>query len=328
MKKDKQHYHKKNGSYIKIRGFSLNKLRLARAFLLLLIFMIFSFFAFFYSSHKEEELTSIEKGYKQIKLSKIVEQYKALEKKLEKANAVLKDIQERDNYLYRTYFELKPISEEVRKGGFGGTDRYKNLKNLPDAKLVIETSKKVDMLSKALIIESESLEEIAKRAKTKEKMLASIPAIQPIANRQLNRISSGYGMRIHPILKVGKMHWGIDFSAKTGTPIYATGNGIIKARERRGASGNAVIINHGYGYETHYYHISRFGKYHVGQGVKRGDIIGYVGSTGLSTAPHLHYELHKNGKKVNPITFFYKNISPDDYKKLYDEAEKAGLSMD
>jgi len=326
MKKYQRYYHKKNDRYIKIGGFSLKKLILTRAFLLL-IFMIVSSFAFFYSSHKEE-LTSIEEGDEQIKLSKIVEQYKALEKKLEKANAVLKDIQERDDYLYRTYFELKPISQEVRKGGFGGTDRYKNLKNLPDSKLVIEVSKKVDMLSKALIIESESLEEIAKRAKTKEKMLASIPAIQPIANRQLNRISSGYGMRIHPILKVGKMHWGIDFSAKIGTPIYATGNGVIKVRGKKGASGNAVVINHGYGYQTHYYHISRFGKYRVGQRVKRGDIIGYVGSTGLSTAPHLHYEVHKNGKKVNPITFFYKNISPDDYKKLYDEAEKAGLSMD
>ncbi len=261
-------------------------------------------------------------------MDKMTEQYNALNKKLEKANVVLENLQERDNHLYRTYFELDPISDEVRKGGFGGTDRYKDLKNLSKAELVIETSKKVDMLSKQLLIQSQSIEEVAKRAKEKEKMLASIPAIQPIAKNKLKRLASGYGMRRHPILKIGKMHWGLDFSAKTGTPIYATGDARVKSAGRMGGYGNVVVLDHGYGYETLYAHMSRFGKYEAGDKVKRGDIIGYVGNTGLSSGPHLHYEVHKSGEKIDPISFFYKSVSPDEYKKLYNQAQEAGQSMD
>lgn len=260
-------------------------------------------------------------------LEKMKLQYKVLNKKFEKTQKVLEDLEERDEYVYRSFFELTPIGEEIRKAGFGGTDRYAEFSSLTYGELVKETSKNLDILSKRLVVQSKSLDEIVAAAKKKDDMFRHLPAIQPIANKDLKHIASGYGMRLHPILKIGKMHWGTDFSAPAGTPIYATGDATVRQAGVSGGYGNVVILNHGYGYETLYGHMSKI-KVKEGQKVKRGDIIGFVGSSGLSTGAHLHYEVHKNGEKVNPIHFFYDDVSPDEFKKIYEASARMTISLD
>ena len=165
-------------------------------------------------------------------------------------------------------------------------------------------------------------------ARDKEKMLAAIPAIQPVANKNLKRMASGYGYRIHPIYKVRKMHWGTDFSAPTGTPIYATGDGkVTKYRRSRAGYGNHIIIDHGYGYQTLYAHMSKV-DVRRGQKVKRGDIIGYIGSSGRSTAPHLHYEVIKDGRKINPVNYFFNDLSPEEYEMMLEFSSNSNQSFD
>lgn len=260
-------------------------------------------------------------------LSEMELQYEVLNKKLKKTQEVLEDLEERDEYVYRTFFELEPISKDARNAGYGGVDRYEKFSHLSNADLVKEASKNLDILSKKIVIQSKSLDEIVKAARNKDEMFKHLPAIQPIANKDLKKLASGFGMRLHPILKIGKMHAGIDFSADRGTPIYATGNGTVKQAGSMGGYGNAVLISHGYGYETLYAHMSKV-NVRQGQRVQRGDVIGYVGSTGLSTGAHLHYEVHKNGEKVDPINFFYQDISPDEFKQLYERSQKMTISLD
>jgi murein DD-endopeptidase MepM/ murein hydrolase activator NlpD len=186
----------------------------------------------------------------------------------------------------------------------------------------------VDVLSKELAIQSQSLDEILKLAKAKDNLLSAIPAIQPVKNENLRRMASGFGYRSDPFTKVRKMHEGMDFTAKTGTPIYATGDGIIvKADNTASGFGNHIVIKHGYGYETLYAHLSKY-KARVGQRVKRGDVIGYVGSTGRSEAPHLHYEVHKDNKVVNPLNFYYGNISAVEYVAISKLANQENQSLD
>ncbi|MFA7687105.1 MAG: M23 family metallopeptidase [Moheibacter sp.] len=254
-------------------------------------------------------------------------QYELLNKKLKQSQEVLVHLEERDNNIYRSYFELDPISEDVRKAGFGGVNRYAKFSDWKYANIVTEVSKNIDILNKQLVIHSKSLDEIVMSAKEKEKMLSHLPAIQPVANKDLKRLASGFGMRLHPILKIGKMHNGLDFSAHVGTPIYATGDGKVKSVGRHGGYGNVVVISHGYGYETLYAHMSKF-KVRKGQKIKRGDVIGTVGNTGLSTGPHLHYEIHKDGKEIDPISYFYQDVSPDEFKILYDKSQQMSVSLD
>lgn len=260
-------------------------------------------------------------------LEKMELQYKVLNKKFKQTQEVLEDLENRDEYVYRSFFELTPIDKDIRKAGFGGTDRYADFSSLTYGDLVKETSKNLDIINKRLVIQSKSLDEIVESAKKKDEMFRHLPAIQPIANKDLKHIASGYGMRLHPILKIGKMHWGTDFAAATGTPIYATGDATVKQAGTSGGYGNVVVLDHGYGYETVYGHMSRI-KAKEGQKVKRGDIIGFVGSTGLSTGPHLHYEVHKNGERVDPMHFFYDDVSPDDFKKLYNKSQEMNISLD
>ncbi|HOD11091.1 MAG TPA: peptidoglycan DD-metalloendopeptidase family protein, partial [Flavobacterium sp.] len=227
--------------------------------------------------------------------------YSILNKKMEQIDEVLESIEERDNNIYRAYFNTSPIPTEQRKAGFGGVNRYKELEGFNNSDLVINTSKKVDVISKELAIQSKSLDEILALAKQKNKLLAAIPAIQPVKNEQLKRMASGFGYRSDPFTKARKMHQGMDFTSPTGTPIFATGDGVVRRADNTASGyGNHIVIQHGYGYETLYGHLSKY-KCKAGQRVKRGDIIGYVGSTGRSEAPHLHYEVHKDGKPVNPI---------------------------
>ncbi|MFN8324596.1 MAG: M23 family metallopeptidase [Flavobacteriaceae bacterium] len=255
-------------------------------------------------------------------------QYAILNKKMDQIDEVLESIEDRDNNIYRAYFNTSPIPTEQRKAGFGGVNRYKQLEGLNNSELVINTSKRVDVISKELAIQSNSLDEILKLAKDKNKLLSAIPAIQPVKNEQLKRMASGFGYRTDPFTKARKMHEGMDFTAPTGTPIYATGDGVIKRADNTASGyGNHIVIQHGYGYETLYGHLSKY-NCRAGQRVKRGDIIGYVGSTGRSEAPHLHYEVHKEGKVVNPINFYYGNISAAEYVVISKIANQENQSLD
>lgn len=252
--------------------------------------------------------------------------YSILNKKLEQLQVVADQMADRDNNLYRTYFNTTPITEEERKSGY--KNNYVALQGYNNSELVIRTTKKVDVLSKELAIQSKSLDAILKLAEAKQDFLASIPAIQPVQNEKLRHVASGFGYRTDPFTKARKMHEGMDFTAKTGTPIFASGDGIV-ARADNSASGfgNHIVIRHGYGYESFYAHLSKY-KCRVGQRVKRGDIIGYVGSTGRSEAPHLHYEVHKNGKVVNPLNFYYGSISAVEYVAISNAANQENQSLD
>jgi murein DD-endopeptidase MepM/ murein hydrolase activator NlpD len=254
--------------------------------------------------------------------------YEILNRKMDQVDEVLANIAERDNNLYRVYFNTSPIPEEQRKAGFGGVNRYKDLEGFNNSQLVINTTKRLDVIQKELVVQSKSLDEIAKLAKDKEKLLSAIPAIQPVKNEDLRHMASGFGYRSDPFTKIRKFHAGMDFSAKTGTPVYATGDGVVtRADNRASGYGNHIVIKHGYGYETLYAHLSKY-KAKVGQRVKRGDVIGYVGSTGRSEAPHLHYEVHKGGQVINPINFYYGNISAKEYILISKLANQENQSLD
>lgn len=243
-------------------------------------------------------------------------EYDLLNKRLNDITLVLSDIQERDNGIYRVIFEADPIPDEIRKAGFGGVNRYEKYRLLANSEILESTAKKIDGLSKQLAIQSKSFDEILAMVKNKSQMLASIPAIQPISNKDLKLMASGFGYRTDPIYKTTKFHAGMDFAASVGTPIFATGDGVVaRADYDDGGYGNHVRINHSYGYLTLYAHMSKI-KAKAGQRVKRGDIIGYVGSTGKSVGPHLHYEVHKNGEPLNPVNFYYNDLTPAQYAKM------------
>ncbi len=255
-------------------------------------------------------------------------QYELLNSRMREVSDVLSDIQERDNNIYRTIFETDAIPETIRKAGFGGVERYKELKGYENSDLMIESTQKLDRISKQLYIQSKSFDEVVKLVKDKEKLLASIPAIQPIANKDLKHIPSGYGWRTDPMYKTGEFHPGLDFSANIGTEIYATGDGIVTTADAvMQGYGNHVVINHGFGYQTLYGHMSRI-KVKIGQHVKRGELIGWVGSTGRSTGPHVHYEVIKNGEKVNPINFFFNDLSAAAYQQLIKLSTQPSQSFD
>jgi len=267
---------------------------------------------------------------KQLKreIAELTLQYELLNNRMNEAIEVLDDIQERDNNIYRTIFEADSIPESIRKAGFGGVDRYKALQGFKNSDLMIETTKRLDKISKQLYIQSKSFDEVVKLVKSKEQLLASIPAIQPISNKDLRHQPSGFGWRTHPIYKTPEFHPGMDFSAPQGTEIYATGDGVIERADAMAQGyGNHIVINHGYGYKTLYGHMSKFAT-RAGQKVKRGQLIGYVGSTGLSTAPHVHYEVIKNDSKMNPINYYYNDLTPDQYQKLIELSSQSSQTFD
>ena len=254
--------------------------------------------------------------------------YSILNKKMDQINNVIDAIAERDNNLYRVYFNKAAIPDSVRQAGLTGVARYKLLEGYNNSQLVASTTKRIDVLTKELVIQSKSLDDILKLAEAKSDFLAAIPAIQPVRNENLKQMASGFGYRTDPFTKVKKMHMGMDFTAKTGSPTYATGDGVVtRADNSASGYGNHIVIRHGFGYETLYAHLSKY-KARAGQRVKRGDIIGYVGSTGRSEAPHLHYEVHKDGKVVNPINFYYGNISAEEYVAISHLANQENQSLD
>lgn len=264
----------------------------------------------------------------QREISELTLQYELLNGRMEQVSQVLGDIQERDNNIYRTIFEAEPIPASIRQAGFGGVDRYKELQGYNNSQLLIETSKRLDRISKQLYIQSKSFDELVVLVKGKEKLLASIPAIQPISNKDLRHQPSGFGWRTHPIYKTAEFHPGMDFAAAQGTEIYATGDGTIERADALAQGyGNHVVINHGYGYKTLYGHMSSM-VVRAGQQVKRGQLIGYVGSTGLSTAPHVHYEVVKAGEKMNPINYYYNDLTPEQYQKLIELSSQSSQTFD
>jgi len=255
-------------------------------------------------------------------------QYRVFDDQLEKVTRIIKDLQDRDDNIYRVIFEAEPIPGSIREAGIGGIDRYEKLKGFSNSDILIETEKKMDKIMGQLYVQSKSYDEVFSLAKNKEKMLASVPAIQPVNNKDLRRIGSYFGTRVDPFYKVRKFHEGIDFSASVGTEVYATGNGtVVEAGRGTGGYGNLIVIDHGYNYRTFYAHLSRiFVK--PGQKILRGQIIGYVGNTGKSTSPHLHYEVHKNGIAINPIYFFFNDLAPDQFQMMLDLSQRPSQSMD
>lgn len=290
----------------------------AASILLGAIYMLL--FTFLFDSPEERKLKR--------EVSELRSQYELMNKQLDQVTSVLEDLEDRDDNLYRTIFEAEPISKSVRKAGFGGVNRYTELEGYDNSDIVISTARRLDQLTREIYVQSKSYDELIKLATNKEKMLASIPAIQPISNKDLRRTASGWGWRIHPIYKIRKFHYGMDFTAPRGTPVYATGDGVVKkvVRSRRGY-GNQILIDHGYGYVTQYAHLNGF-NVKKGQHVKRGDVIGFVGSTGLSTAPHLHYGVLYNGKYVNPINYYFNDLTADEYEKMVILSQNAGQSFD
>jgi murein DD-endopeptidase MepM/ murein hydrolase activator NlpD len=257
--------------------------------------------------------------------------YEKQTKDFETLSAIVKDLEYRDDNIYRVVLGAEPIEKSIRQAGAGGVDRYTELKekNFAHKEVVLSLSEKVDLLRRKLYIETKSQDELALLAEKKEKLYAAIPAIQPISNKQLVAIASGFGWRTHPIYKVKKMHTGIDFAASIGTPIYATADGTVAVAEVKFSGyGKMVEIDHGFGYRTRYAHMHDF-KVHLGQSVKRGDLIGFVGNTGLSTAPHLHYEVFIKGAQVDPVHYFYNDLSASEYEKVLElsSIENQSLGM-
>lgn len=288
----------------------------ALAFSFGIIFMSYTFF----ESPKERILKS--------EVSQYELQYQIMNDRLNNLQRLVDEMADRDDNIYRIIFEAEPIPKTVRQAGYGGVDRYAKLEGYNNSELLIETAKKLDNIASELYVQSKSFDEVYEMARNKEKMLTCIPAIQPVNNKELKRLSSHYGYRIDPIYKIRKFHAGVDFSAPRGTPIYATGAGkVVRTRRSRRGYGNTVTVDHGYGYVTFYAHINEI-KVKKGDEVARGQIIATVGNTGKSTAPHLHYEVRKNRRTVNPIYYFFNDLSPDEFETLLSLSKIPNQSMD
>jgi len=251
-----------------------------------------------------------------------------LNSQIEDLDKIMNNLKERDENIYRVIFETNPIPDEIRNAGFGGSNKYSEMSKYEHSDVIINLNKKIDILTKQIYIQSKSFDELEELVEDKNKMLSSIPAIQPISKNK-SYLASGFGTRMHPIYKIKKMHAGLDFTAPKGTPVYATGDGTVeKARyNKRSGYGKHVTINHGYGYKSLYAHLDKY-VVKEKQKVKRGEIIGFVGNTGRSVAPHLHYEITKNNKKINPIYYFFNDLDSKEYETLIEQSTKQNQSFD
>lgn len=322
MAKTKYYYNSRTLKYEKVKT-STKKIALrvlgfvtsSFACALLLLYIGFTFI----DSPQEKQLKR--------ELNQMALQYDIVQDRMKQVESALENMQERDDNIYRVIFEAEPIDNDIRKAGIGGVNRYRVLENYDHSALMIETTKKLDHISRALYVQSKSYDDLTDMAMSKAEMMASIPAIQPLDGRKTKGAISGFGIRIHPVHKIRKFHSGIDFTAPIGTPIYATGNGTIESAGYDGGYGLRVMINHGYSYKTLYGHMSK-SLVRAGQRVKRGDLIGYVGNSGTSTGPHLHYEVHKNGSPVNPVNFIYNDLTPMEYVAILEAASQENQSFD
>ncbi|MCB0794088.1 MAG: M23 family metallopeptidase, partial [Flavobacteriales bacterium] len=255
-------------------------------------------------------------------------QYELMNRQLAEVETVLHDVRRRDDNIYRVIFEADPLPASMRQAGTGGVNRYRDLTGYASSDVVIGTKRRLDQLAKQLYVQSVSMDEVSRLAMTKQEMLASIPAIQPVSNEDLTRVASGFGMRMHPIHKINKFHAGMDFTAPVGTTVNATGDGVVEfAGYATNGYGNHVIIDHGYGYHTLYGHLNDV-DVRKGARIKRGDRIGTVGNTGLSAGPHLHYEVHKGHEPIDPANFYFNDLSPEEYALMLELSRNAGQSLD
>jgi murein DD-endopeptidase MepM/ murein hydrolase activator NlpD len=323
MSKIKFYFNTKSLTYEKVQVKLWDRVKRILGFLFtgLAFAAVTMFFAYtYFDSPKEKQLRR--------EIETLTYQYEILNERMERVSMVMQNLQERDDNIYRVIFEAEPIPSEMRNAGFGGVDRYKELEGLSNSDLLISSSRKLDKLSKQIYIQSKSFDEIVKMANNKSILLASIPAIQPISNKNLRRMASGFGYRTHPIYKTTHFHTGMDFSAPVGTPVFATGDGTVERADNLAQGyGNHIVINHNFGYKTLYGHLSRFAV-RAGKKVKRGDLIGYIGSTGMSTAPHLHYEVIRNNQKVNPVNYYYNDLSPEEYQAMIELSSQSNQSFD
>lgn len=283
-------------------------------------FLLFLFFAMFYDTPKERML--------KMENTDLQTSYKRLEEKVKTINKVVESMEKRDDNLYRFLLNADPLPTELRNSGIGGVNRYQDYEDLPNAKIAKRLAKRIDNLMKKTYIQTKSLDELDSLAQQKQLMLASVPSIIPIRREFLRSRPSGFRMRFHPIHKIWRMHWGMDFSLPSGSEIYASGDGVVLKTNRGRGYGIHVVIKHNYGgYETLYAHMKKTAV-KPGQKVKRGEIIGYVGNTGISTAPHLHYEVHKNGRKLNPINYYFNDLTPEEYNDLVLDANNPIQTLD
>lgn len=282
---------------------------------------LISFLAFrFIGSPKEKILQSQNETLK--------DKYADLKETLRSIEQQMQELEKRDNNVYRAIFEANPIPDSARAKEIENEKEVAIIEGLKDNELVNSIVTTLNNLGRRIRSQQTSFDEIQKLVANKEQLLARTPAIQPVSNKDLTRVASGFGYRIDPIYKTTKMHAGIDFTAPQGTPIYATADGSVKIAGNTGNGyGNHVVINHGYGYETLYGHMVRV-KARNGQSVKRGEVIGWVGSTGKSTGPHCHYEVHKYGNKIDPIYFFYNDLSPEQFDLMLKKAAASNQSFD
>jgi murein DD-endopeptidase MepM/ murein hydrolase activator NlpD len=324
MGKSKYRFNTESLNYDKVRP-SLKKRLLILVSYLSILAVIAILLNIFYASLFDTPREKILKREN----SQLNQQFEILNQKIGHLENVLDDIEKRDDNIYRTIFNADPIPYSVRDAGFGGVNRYEYLEGYDNSDKIIETARRLDQLSKAVYVQSKSYDEVIDMAKSRELQLSSLPAIQPISNKDLTRTASGWGYRIHPIYKIRKFHHGMDFTAPTGTEVYATADGTVELvdRSRRGY-GNKVVIDHGFGYKTVYAHLEGFNNLRKGQKVKRGDVIAYVGNTGLSTAPHLHYEVHLNAKKINPINYYFEDLTAEEYDRMIILSLRPGQSYD
>ncbi|MCS6818705.1 MAG: M23 family metallopeptidase [Chitinophagales bacterium] len=261
-------------------------------------------------------------------LNMMKDRYAILNSEVQRLSAVLEELHYRDGNIYRVLFESEPIPLEVWQAGSGGVNRYRYLDKYENGELIKGLSLKVDKLRRQMAIQSKSYDQIAEFIQNREQMLRSLPSIQPVINKDLTRLASGFGMRMDPIYKVPKFHEGMDFTAPVGTEVYVTGDGVVETVEYSYSGyGNQVVVDHGYGYKTRYAHLSKF-KVKVGQKVKRGDVIGLVGNTGKSTGPHLHYEVIKGGVPVNPVYYYFNDLKDDMFARMLEISSSQGQTLD
>ena len=282
---------------------------------------IISFFAFRFVGSPNEKLLNLENERLQDKYHQLNDQVKAQREQMS-------ELVKRDNEVYRAIFEANPIPDSARARALAQEQEIARVENMRSSDLVNSIINSLNSLGHYITAQKKSYSEIDNLLKNKEQLLRCTPAIQPVSNKDLTRVASGFGYRIDPIYKTVKLHAGLDFAAPQGTPIYATANGTVTVAGNTGNGyGNHVVINHGYGYETLYGHMVKV-KARAGQQIKRGEVIGYVGSTGKSTGPHCHYEVHKNGQKIDPVYFFYNDLSPDQFDRLLKLAASSNQSLD
>lgn len=323
MAKVKYYYDPKTLSYRKIEKGAAYQARQTLLYLAsaALLGLIFYFVADnFIDSPKEKRLRR--------ELENMKLQYSILNQRLDHLNKVLATLEDRDDNIYRVVFEAEPIPESVRQAGFGGANRYEKYEGFQYSKLIKKTARRVDKLAKRMYVQTKSYQELIDMAKNKQELLKAIPSIQPVPNEDLRRMASGYGWRIDPFTKARKFHYGMDFSAPIGTPVYATGDGkVIRADSYSSGYGRHIRIDHGYGYRTLYAHLSDY-NVREGEYVKRGEVIGFVGSSGRSTGPHLHYEVHRDNERLNPMNFYYGELSPEEYQQAISLSSQSNQSFD